>query len=118
MAEAILDQRWFVRCAILTSTIDPANCQVEVPVRPVVGLPDVFVIAAIHAEIMSRILRMSKLFTAQNAENDGSIRRRRIPDRRIFGRIRNSSQRFDSIFSMVVWGSVVKFVSLIATRQI
>lgn len=50
-------------------------CQVEVPVRPVAGLPYVFVIAAIHTEIMSQILRMRKLFAALDAEKDGAIRR-------------------------------------------
>ena len=48
-------------------------CQVEVPVRPVDGLPDISVIAAIHAGIMSRILLMRKLFTAQNADNNAAI---------------------------------------------
>lgn len=38
--------------------------QVEAPVRPATELPDVFVIAAIHAQIMEYILRMPQLFTA------------------------------------------------------
>jgi hypothetical protein len=50
-------------------------CQIETPVRPVVGLPDIFAIAAIHAEIMGRILRMRHLFTAQNAVIEAGIRR-------------------------------------------
>lgn len=50
-------------------------CQVEVPVQPVFGLPDVFVIAAIHAEIMGRVLRTRKTFSAQSAVNKGAIRR-------------------------------------------
>ena len=49
--------------------------QVETPVRPVTGLPDIFAIAAIHAEIMSRILRMRKLFTAAYAAKECAIRR-------------------------------------------
>jgi len=52
-------------------------CQVEVPVWPVAGLPDVFVIAAIHAEIMDCIPRMCNLFTAQDAVNVAAIRRTR-----------------------------------------
>ncbi|SDX48975.1 hypothetical protein SAMN05421881_100261 [Nitrosomonas halophila] len=39
--------------------------QIETPVRPVAGLPDIFVIAAIHAEIMARNLRTRKLFAAR-----------------------------------------------------
>ena len=38
--------------------------QVDAPVRPIAGLPDVFTITAIHAEIMSCNLRICKLFTA------------------------------------------------------
>src|SRR5690606_21328569 len=49
--------------------------QVEAPGRPVSGLPDVFVIAAIHAEIMSRNRRLRKLFAAVNAVIGGTIRR-------------------------------------------
>src|SRR5690606_39996166 len=41
--------------------------QVEAPVRPVTGLPDALVIAAVHAGIMGFILRIRKLFTAYNA---------------------------------------------------
>lgn len=37
---------------------------VEAPVRPVTGLPDVFAIAAIHAEIVGSILRTRKSFAA------------------------------------------------------
>src|SRR5690606_39355945 len=39
------------------------------------GLPDIFVIAAVHAEIMGFILRMRKLFTAYNAAIEGAIPR-------------------------------------------
>lgn len=41
--------------------------QVEAPVRPIAGLPDIGVIAAIHAEIMGRIRRMRKSITAHGA---------------------------------------------------
>jgi len=54
-------------------------CQVEAPSRPVAGLPDVFIIAAIHAEIMERNLRMRKSIPAPFAVNVGAIRR--IADR-------------------------------------
>jgi len=40
------------------------SSQVEAPVRPVASLPDVVVIAAIHAEIMRHNLRIRKSFTA------------------------------------------------------
>jgi len=49
--------------------------QVETPVRPVAGLPDIFVIAAIYAEIMIRNLRMRKLFAAVSAAIEDTIRR-------------------------------------------
>jgi hypothetical protein len=51
------------------------RCQVEAPVRPIAGLPDIVVIAAIHAEIMSHNRRMSKLFAADSAVIEGGIRR-------------------------------------------
>ena len=51
--------------------------QVEAPVRPATGLPDVFVIAAIHAQIMEYILRMPQPFTAPYAVNVTAIRRTR-----------------------------------------
>lgn len=49
---------------------------VAAPVRPVTSLPDVCVITAIYAEIMGRILRIRKLFTARNAAIKGGIRRK------------------------------------------
>ncbi len=42
--------------------------QIEAPAWPVFGLPDIFVIAAIHAVIMGFILRIDKLFAAFSAE--------------------------------------------------
>jgi hypothetical protein len=46
------------------------------PIRPIAGLPDVYVITAIHAEIMCHILRTCKLFSAIIAVIDsGYIRR-------------------------------------------
>jgi hypothetical protein len=45
-----------------------------VPIRPIVGLPNVFAITSIHAATMKRIPRISKLFTALNAESGDVIR--------------------------------------------
>ncbi|ALD89914.1 hypothetical protein CR3_0662 [Cupriavidus gilardii CR3] len=49
--------------------------QVEAPVWPVTGLPDVFVFAAIHAEIMGCNLRSRKSIAAHCAVNLVTIRR-------------------------------------------
>ena len=65
------------------------SCQVEAPGRPVAGLPDVFAITAIHAEIVGQILRMRNLFAAFYADKDGAIRRKRVPER-VPGRCRAS----------------------------
>ncbi|WP_239249507.1 hypothetical protein [Candidatus Nitrotoga sp. M5] len=50
--------------------------QVELPVRPIVRLPDVFVIAAIHAVIMKLTPPIRKLFTARYAVKVSVIRRK------------------------------------------
>ena len=41
--------------------------QVKTPLRPVLGLPDIHVIAAIHAVIISRFHRKRRIFTAEIA---------------------------------------------------
>jgi hypothetical protein len=44
---------------------------IKLPIGPIMGLPDVVVITAFHAEIMCRILRIRNIFSAKNAVNDG-----------------------------------------------
>src|SRR5665213_2750753 len=51
------------------------GCPFVMPIRPVAGLPDVSVITAIHPEIMRVIIRKHKLFTAQYAAIEATIRR-------------------------------------------
>jgi hypothetical protein len=45
--------------------------KIKLPVGPIMGLPDVVVITAFHAEIMSRIPRIRNTFSAKNAVNNG-----------------------------------------------